>query len=163
MTGNIKYTPNDTQPQDSDWGNGEKTSHHRIANSIGVPGELVGVGESTYANRQEARKELYHETAIPIAKDFANRLNVFLKDWLKSNEIIDVDVGSIPALQNDLSETINMLAPLKDRLTVNEFRALLTKMTNVDLPPIKNADFIIVNSNESTLEDIINANSNNKN
>lgn len=155
LTGNMKYTPIDVQPQDTDWSNGEKTAHTRVANSLGVPAELVGVGESTYTNRVEANKELYHTTVIPEAKNICKRLNVFLKDWLKAGETIDIDTGSIPALQNDLASTINMLQPLKDRLTINEFRGLITKMTNIDLLAYKGGDVIVVSAGESTLDDII--------
>ena len=48
-----------------------------------------------------------------------------------------------------------MLQPLKDRLTINEFRGLITKMTNIDLLAYKGGDVIVVSAGESTLDDII--------
>ncbi len=156
LTGNVKYTPLDHLPKDVDWSTGDETSHKRIAISVGVPAELVGSGESTYNNRREARKELYEETIIPFCRDLKRRLNFFLKEFLKNGEYIDFDTSSIPALQKDLGEAIDKLNGVKDRVSVNEYRMLLSKMTDFSLESIKEstADEILVPSSVVPLKEL---------
>ena len=155
LTGpNVKYTKIGTDPQDSDWTQGEKTAHERLANSLGVPAELVTGGDSTFANRQEARKELYHEEVIPWCRELTKRFNKFLEPWLNKGEKIDFVTSSIPALQADLGEIIKSLEGLKDRVTINEYRKIIADMTDYDLEAIDGGDDILVQSTMIALDEL---------
>lgn len=131
---------------------GEKVAHERISNSLGVPAELVSGGDSTFANRQEARKELYHEEVIPWCRDLTKRFNNFLSPWLKEGERIDFITSSIPALQSDLASVISSLEGIKDRVSINEYRKIVADMSDYDLEAVDNGDDIMLPSTMVTLE-----------
>lgn len=154
VSGNMKYTQTAADPKDSDWIIGEKIAHERIAGSLGVPSELVAGGDSTYTNRQEARKELYHEEIIPWCREITKRLNMFLGEWLGKNEKIDFLTSSIPALQNDLANVVQSLSGAKDRMTVNEYRKVIADMTDYDLEGVENGNEILVSSTSVGLNEL---------
>ncbi|WP_408956222.1 phage portal protein [Natroniella sp. ANB-PHB2] len=155
-SGKLKFEPSDVDPKDSDWLGGEKTAHERICISLGVPPELAAAGESTYENRKEAKKEMYYSTIIPWCKELSKRFNYFLDDWLQDGEAIDFMTDSIPALQNDIAETIKSLDPLKNRVTVDEYRGIVSDLTDYDLPEIggKLGAKILVSASDATLDEL---------
>lgn len=152
LGGNALYQDTSKNPIDIDWSNGEKTSHMKIALSVGVPPELVGAGESTYNNRKEAKKELYTDTIIPWYQDFIRQLNDLLKKEL-GKAYFDIKVGKIEALKEDKGEELKALETAKDRLTVNEYRKEYARITGSDLKDIPNGDQIIIGID--TLDNIV--------
>jgi len=155
VSGNVKFTPDDSEAKDSDWNLGEDKAHKKVVSSLGVAPELTGSGESTYQNRKEARKELYEEKLIAFYKDVAGRLNIFLEPWLKEGEFIWFKTDSIPALQTNVSEGIKALEPAKDRLSVNEYRAELSDITGKEYQSVKNGDTLLVPSMAVPLNDVV--------
>lgn len=143
-TGNMKL--------DLDWEKGELTAHERICLSLGVPPELVGSGESTYANRKEAKKELYTDTIIPWYQDFIRGINKLLEKEL-AGAFIDLKIGSIEALKADKTEELKALELSKDRLTINEYRKEYSRITGIALNDVENGDEIIIGND--TLSNLV--------
>lgn len=151
LGGSVQYHDTSKAPTDADWREGEKTSHKRICLSLGVPPELVGEGESTYNNRKEAKKELYTDTIIPWYNDFLRQLNKLLEKELKGS-YFDIKIGSIEALKEDKGEELKALETIKDRLTINEYRKAVAKVTGLDLDDVEGGDVIIIGT--ETLENL---------
>lgn len=151
LGGSVQYHDTSKAPTDADWREGEKTSHMRICLSLGVPPELVGEGESTYNNRKEAKKELYTDTIIPWYNDFLRQLNKLLEKELKGS-YFDIKIGSIEALKEDKGEELKALETIKDRLTINEYRKAVAKVTGLDLDDVEGGDVIIIGT--ETLENL---------
>ena len=153
VTGGMKFTPTDTEMKDADWDNGETKAHNRLVSSLGVPPELTGSGNSTFANRKEARLELYQEEILPWCSEISRRLNFFLKDWLKNGQFIGFKTGSIPALKTTLADAIKSLEGVKDRLTIDEYRAELSRMVDMDLQTV--SQVLLVKSSDVPLDDLL--------
>lgn len=151
LGGSVQYHDTSKAPTDADWREGEKTSHMRICLSLGVPPELVGEGESTYNNRKEAKKELYTDTIIPWYNDFLRQFNKLLEKELKGS-YFDIKIGSIEALKEDKGEELKALETIKDRLTINEYRKAVAKVTGLDLDDVEGGDVIIIGT--ETLENL---------
>ena len=145
LGGNANYQDTSKSPTDIDWQNGEINAHKKICLSVGVPPELVGEGESTYNNRQEAKKELYTDTIIPWYNDFMKQLNDLLKVELKG-AYFDIKIGSIEALKENKTEELHALDTAKDRLTINEYRKEYARIMGIELQDVENGDVIIIGS-----------------
>jgi len=151
----LKYQDTTKNPTDTDWTTGEQKAHERTALSIGVPAELVGGGESTYENRKHAKKELYKEGVIPFFNNLKMWLNYLLKDFLKDGEFIDYDITGADELKEELGDIVQKLEPLKNRLTINEYRRLVSKLTDLDLKDIAYGDILMINQSEVPIDEAI--------
>ena len=151
LSGDAKYQDTSKSPIEADWLNGEKTAHERICLSVGVPPELVGGGQSTYANRKEAKKELYTDTVIPWMQDLVNHLNKLFAKELKG-AYFDIKISHIEALKLDKAEELKALDSIKDRLTVNEYRKAAAEITGLKIEDIKGGDVIVIGT--ETLENL---------
>lgn len=152
----LKYQDTSRAPIDTDWNAGEQKAYERTAISTGVPVELVGGGESTYQNRRHAKKELYKDEIIPFFNNLKGWLNYLLRDYLKEGEFIDYDLTGIDELKEDISEVIKNLEPIKNRVTINEYRKFLSKMTDIELEDLgKKGDVILVSAGDVTLDETL--------
>lgn len=152
----LKYQDTSRAPIDTDWNAGEQKAYERTAISTGVPAELVGGGESTYQNRRHAKKELYKDEIIPFFNNLKGWLNYLLRDYLKEGEFIDYDLTGIDELKEDISEVIKNLEPIKNRVTINEYRKFLSKMTDIELEDLgKKGDVILVSAGDVTLDETL--------
>ncbi len=152
----MKYQDISKNPIDSDWNIGEQKAFERTAIATGVPAELVGGGESTYQNRKHAKKELYKDEIIPFLNKLTQWLNYLLKDYLKTEEEIDYDLAGIDELKEDIGEVIKSLESLKDRVTINEYRKFLSKLTDIELKDLgKAGDVILVSAGNVTLDEVL--------
>ena len=152
----LKYQDTSRAPIDTDWCTGEQKAYERTAIAAGVPAELVGGGESTYQNRKHAKKELYKDEIIPFFNNLKNWLNYLLRDYLKEGEFIDYDLTGIDELKEDISEVIKNLEPIKNRVTINEYRKFLSKMTDIELEDLgEKGDVILVSAGDVTLNEIL--------
>lgn len=152
----LKYQDTSRAPIDSDWSTAEQKAHERAALASGVPAELVGGGESTYQNRKQAKKELYREAVIPFFNKLKSWLNYLFSDYLKSGEFIDYDLSGADELKEDIGDVITKLEPLKDRLTINEYRKIVSLLTDLSLGDVEGGDVLLVNSGDMTLEELTN-------
>ena len=151
---NLKYQDTSRAPIDADWSIAEQKAHERAALAVDVPIELVGGGESTYQNRKHAKKELYREAVVPFFKNLKNWLNYLLADYLKNGEYIDYDLSGADELKEDIGEVIEKLEPLKNRLTINEYRNLISTLTDLSLDKLKGGDVLLVSSGDITLDEV---------
>lgn len=152
----LKYQDTSKAPIDSDWNLGEQKSWERAAIACDVPAELVGGGDSTYQNRKHAKKELYQEGVIPFLNNLCSYLNYLLKPWLAKGEYIDYSLAGIDGLKDDIGEIIKSLEPIKDRTTINEFRDILNKLTDLNLENLgKKGDVVILNNGIMTLDELL--------
>ncbi|MHD0318610.1 phage portal protein [Fusobacterium sp. THCT1E2] len=152
----LKYQDTSKAPIDSDWNLGEQKSWERAAIACDVPAELVGGGDSTYQNRKHAKKELYQEGVIPFLNNLCSYLNYLLKPFLSKGEYIDYSLVGIDALKDDIGEIIKNLAPIKDRVTVNEYRDILNKFTDLNLENLgEKGNVIILDAGIMTLDELL--------
>lgn len=153
---NLKYQDITKSPTDTDWNIGEQKAFERTAIATGVPAELVGGGQSTYENRRHAKKELYKDEIIPFLNNLKGWLNYLFRDYLKDGELIDYDITGIDELKEDIGEVIKNLEGVKNRLSINEYRRLLSKLTDVELKDLgEKGDVILVGSGDMTLDEIL--------
>ena len=152
----LKYQDTSRAPIDSDWSTAEQKAHERAALASGVPAELVGGGESTYQNRKQAKKELYREAVIPFFNKLKSWLNYLFSEYLKNGEFIDYDLSGADELKEDIGDVITKLEPLKDRLTINEYRKIVSLLTDLSLGDVEGGDVLLVKSGDMTLEELTN-------
>jgi HK97 family phage portal protein len=117
-----KWYPFSFSPKDMDWLASKKMAIRDIATMFGVPSQLMGDTEaSTYANYREARRALYTETVLPLArlKVFSPLSSFFFPD---NSHYLKIDVSQIEALQRTTQEKVQGL-DVAWWLTQNERRA----------------------------------------
>lgn len=81
-------------------------------------------------------------------------MNYLLKDYLKPGEFIDYDLSGADELKEDLGDIIQKLDSIKDRITVNEYRKIISKLTDFELDSISGGDVLLVSGGEATLEEV---------
>ena len=75
---------------------------------------------------------------------------------MKEGEFIDYDLTGIDELKEDISEVIKNLEPIKNRVTINEYRKFLSKMTDIELEDLgEKGDVILVSAGDVTLNEIL--------
>ena len=135
--------------KDLDWLKGVIQAQVRIATVCGVPPELIGIqGQKTYANFKEARKFLFINTIIPLARMYLSELSTFLSFWFNDEFEIIVDTSKVEAIQEDqeLKWTRVGKAVNDSILTINEGRAEL------GFDDTDGGDVILVNANKIPLD-----------
>jgi HK97 family phage portal protein len=138
-------------PKDMDWLRGNIQARVAIANTCGVPPELIGIqDQKTYANYQEARKAFYEETVIPLADDYFRSLTNFLGRRFKNERrgfvedvTIAVDRERVEALQEGLDSRHKRWRDdfSAGTISINEWRA------EFGFKPVKGGDDIFVPAN----------------
>lgn len=112
--------------KDMQWTEGMHESARRICAAWNVPHILVVPGESTYANREQARLELWEHTVLPFAGIMLGDLVPWFR-WLFEDPDLDVriDVDNIGALEpRRETKRTGALEAFKNRvITLNECRA----------------------------------------
>jgi HK97 family phage portal protein len=129
-------------PQEFDWVTAEKLILRAIAVTLGVAPELIGEPEfKTYSNFQEANRQFYMNTVVPLAELILEEFNRALEPTFKYRIAIDYD--SIDALQEEYSEVWKRaIEGVKAGiLTPNEARAML------GYEPVKGGDYTLVSAN----------------
>lgn len=115
-TGNILIVPaavdqiikGELSPIDLDFMNLKKMSLREIANTYGVPSQLVGDTESeTYSNYREARLAFYIETVIPMTVSFLREANRY--HFPKNDFEMFVDMQNVEAIQIAMTEKVKAL------------------------------------------------------
>ena len=97
--GGVKWEQVGFSLDDMSWLEGVRENSRAIASVYGVPAQLIPVvGDSTYANYQEARNAFWEETAVGVLNLFVEKLNAFLSVHYKDNPVIKYDPNSIPCI-----------------------------------------------------------------
>ena len=82
-------------------------------------------------------------------------LNYLFSEYLKNGEFIDYDLSGADELKEDIGDVITKLEPLKDRLTINEYRKIVSLLTDLSLGDVEGGDVLLVNSGVATLDETI--------
>ena len=143
LEGDFDYVQMGLNPKDMDFLELMNMSAREIALCFGVPAQLVGLSDTTYANVAEARLSLYEETIIPLLERLESDLNEWLSPLYGENLSIKYDLDSIPAMaekRKQIFANVSMGVE-KGIITRNEARERL------GLEPIDGADTLLVPSN----------------
>jgi len=118
-------------------------SAREIALCFGVPAQLVGLSDTTYANVAEARLSLYEETIIPLLDRVQSDLNEWLAPLYDGDISIKYDIDAIPAMAEKRRKVYENVSQGVSNgiITRNEARERL------GLEPIDGGDSLLVPSN----------------
>ncbi len=150
LEGDFDYVQMGISPKDMDFLELMNMSAREIALCFGVPAQLVGIADQTYANVAEARLSLYEETIIPLLDRLQSDLNEWLSPLYSGDIKIAFDIDSIPAMAEKRKQIFaNVTQGVQQGiLTRNEARERL------GLEPIQGADALLVPSNLFPLGEI---------
>jgi HK97 family phage portal protein len=143
LEGDFDYVQMGLNPKDMDFLELMNMSAREIALCFGVPAQLVGIADQTYANVAEARLSLYEETIIPLLDRIQSDLNEWLTPLYDGNLKIAYDIDSIPAMAEKRKQIFANVSQGVQQgiLTRNEARERL------GLEPIDGGDSLLVPSN----------------
>ena len=122
---NITFEKLAVNPNDAEWSNAIMQSMRSIFMALGVSSELMNdAANKTYSNYQEARKALYLETCIPLARRFYAKLSRRLSRYYLDKPKILVDVDAIDVIQEDRALRVKRLVEAVNSgiITPNEAR-----------------------------------------
>jgi phage portal protein BeeE len=100
-------------------------SMRMILMSFGVSSELLNdAGNKTYSNYREARKALYMEASIPMARKIYGAITKQLSKYYDDSPVIRLDVDRIESIQEDRGFAAERLTRMVDAgiITPNEAR-----------------------------------------
>ena len=143
LEGDFDYVQMGLNPKDMDFLELMNMSAREIALCFGVPAQLVGIADQTYANVAEARLSLYEETIIPLLNRLESDLNEYLAPLYDGDLSIRYDIDSIPAMAEKRKQIFANVSQGVQQgiLTRNEARERL------GLEPIDGGDSLLVPSN----------------
>tara|TARA_R100000655_G_scaffold110046_1_gene167172 strand:- start:83 stop:2290 length:2208 start_codon:yes stop_codon:yes gene_type:complete len=143
LEGDFDYVQMGLNPKDMDFLELMNMSAREIALCFGVPAQLVGIADQTYANVAEARLSLYEETIIPLLQRLESDLNEYLAPLYDGDLSIRYDIDSIPAMAEKRKQIYANVSQGVQQgiLTRNEARERL------GLEPIDGGDSLLVPSN----------------
>jgi HK97 family phage portal protein len=112
-------------PNDAEWSKAIEMSMRHILMAFGVSSELLNdASNKTYSNYKEARKALYLEAAIPIAKKFIAQFNAQVSYHYADKPMLCIDIDEIEALSEASTEKTTRIMQLFEKgiLTLEEAR-----------------------------------------
>ena len=154
---NYDFKSTDMTPQEMDWLEGLKYTEEVISQAMGVPVQLISSRGATYNNLAEMKKKVYIDTAIPLVQDYCEDLTVFFQDDLQENERIWYDISEIEELKENVLDIAEKLSnALRGKVSLNEFREVLSEKTNINLKalPSELGDKVLVTSSDMFLDDL---------
>lgn len=125
VSGNLKIERIDVAPHDAEWEKAILTAMRMILMSFGVSSELLNdAGNKTYSNYREARKALYMEASIPMARKIYGAITKQLSKYYEDAPVIRLDVDKIESIQEDRGFAAERLTRMVDAgiITPNEAR-----------------------------------------
>ena len=143
LEGDFDYVQMGLNPKDMDFLELMNMSAREIALCFGVPAQLVGIADTTYANVAEARLSLYEETIIPLLDRLESDLNEWLAPLYEGDLYVKYDIDSIPAMAEKRRKVYENVSQGVDKgiITRNEAREKL------GLEAIDGGDTLLVPSN----------------
>lgn len=143
----LKFEPISFSPKDMSWLEGKRDAGIEILTALGVPPEMVGLGQTTYSNRSEAAKSFYSETVKPLMELYTWQLTNQLIKQFDESLYVDADYSGIPAMRESEEMRLKRLEALRGVATVNELREVM------GLAPVKGGDVILVPSNQADFQE----------
>ncbi|ABD87360.1 phage portal protein [Rhodopseudomonas palustris] len=134
LEGGLDWKPMSLSPKDMDFLEAKHAAAREIALAFGVPPMLLGIpGDNTFANYQEANRNFWRQTVLPLA----DRIGAALAQWLApqfGDQLrVVIDTDRIEALASDR-------AALWERVSAAEFLTLNEKREAVGYAPIAGGD-----------------------
>lgn len=123
------------KPNEMEWNEALMATSRMILMGLGVPSELMNDAQNkTYNNQREARKALYMEACIPLARKFYASMTKKLGHYYSDDPVICIDTDAIEAIQEDRALVIERLtkAVAGGIMTPNEAREELGYVTSDD-------------------------------
>jgi len=103
------------KPNEMEWNNALMSTTRMILMGLGVPSELMNDAQNkTYNNQREARKALYMEACIPLARKFYGAMTKKLQPYYSDNPVICIDTDAIGAIQEDRALVVERLTKAVD-------------------------------------------------
>ena len=120
-------------PKDMDWASVMELSAHEIGMCLGIPKELLW-GQATYENQDQAMRQVYMRSILPLMGKIIDGLNYFLAPDFGPDVKFELDLESVTVLQDDLATKSAWIMELvKNRtITVNEGREKMGWETRPD-------------------------------
>lgn len=122
---NLEFEKMNDNPHDAEWHNAILASMRMIFMTLGISSSLMNdAGNKTYNNVHDARKGLYNEGAIPIARRMYHAISNKLQKYYADNPEILVKTEAISAIQEDRKALVDRLVNAVDAgiMTANEAR-----------------------------------------
>jgi HK97 family phage portal protein len=145
LEGGLTWQQTGLSQKDMDFIKGKEMSALDICNIYGVPGEMLGLGQKTYSNYQEARQSFYEDTILPTMDMYRDELNRQLCPLFGNDLTLEYDEGDIEALSPKRTAKMTGLVGV-NYLTVNE------KRESCGYAPIEGMDVLLVGSQIVTTE-----------
>lgn len=98
LEGGLNWQQISLGPKDMDFLQNKNVTATDIFAVYGVPGELVGLGQKTFANYKEARLSFYEDTVLPTMDQLRDKFNQWLTPAFGENLYLDYDKDDIEAL-----------------------------------------------------------------
>lgn len=98
LEGGLHWQQISLSPKDMEFLKGKEVSATDLCLIFGVPPEMMGLGQKTFANYKEARLSFYEETVLPTMDSLRNSVNNWLTPAFGENLWLDYDRDDIEAL-----------------------------------------------------------------
>jgi len=99
---NVEFKQFNVTPHDAEWERAVLASLRFILMSLNVSSTMANdAGNKTYNNVKDARKALYTEAGIPVAKRIVSAINRKMSPYYEDDPILLVDEDGIEAIQED--------------------------------------------------------------
>lgn len=122
LEGGLSWEAISLSPKDMEFINNKNVTAIDLCMIYGVPPEILGLGQKTFRNYEEARLAFYQDTVLPIADKLKTEFNSWLCPLFDDTTELDYDKDNIEALAPARAAKYQTI---KDAgfLTVNEKRA----------------------------------------
>jgi len=125
VSGELKFEKLNDNPHDAEWEKAILSAMRMILMTFGVSSELLNdAGNKTYSNYREARKALYMEASIPLARKIYGAITKHLAKYYDDSPKICLDIDKIESIQEDRGFAVERLTKAVDAgiITANEAR-----------------------------------------
>lgn len=134
LEGGLDWKAMSLSPKDMDFLEAKHAAAREIALAFGVPPMLLGIpGDNTFANYQEANRNFWRQTVLPLAARIGNSLAQWLAPQFGDQLRVVIDTDRIEALASDR-------AALWERVSAAEFLTLNEKREAVGYAPVAGGD-----------------------
>lgn len=98
LEGGLEWKQISMSPKDMEFLKNKEVTAIDIAEAFGVPPEMLGLGQKTYSNYNEARMSFYEDTVLPLMDQIASELNNWLVPMFGDGLVLMYDKDDIEAL-----------------------------------------------------------------
>ncbi len=108
LEGGMKWIPFSQTSQDMEFMEGKNSAARDIAQSLGVPPQLLGIpGDNTYSNLKEANVAFYRMTVLPLVIKMCQALSLFFTPTWGEDFMVWFDMDRVTGLAAEREEQWN--------------------------------------------------------